>query len=118
MAIKVENVSAKIIGIGDISILPGETKEIVGIFETNPMLKVYENTGLVKITGTPEPVRLTEDEVEDPLALSDEEKQAKLALLPGITEVELYKLANSIGINPASCRDQKDVLRRVKAALK
>ena len=45
-------------------------------------------------------------------------RQARLASLNGISEEDLGRLANEIGINPADCKDQADVLKKVKAALK
>ena len=45
-------------------------------------------------------------------------RQSRLASLEGISEEDLGKLANELGINPAECKDQADVLKKVKAALK
>lgn len=42
----------------------------------------------------------------------------RLAALEGISEEALGKMANELGINPAECKDQADVLKKVKAALK
>ena len=126
MAIKVENISAgKIIGFGDVTILPGETKEIPASFEGNPALKVYEKCGMVKVSGKATKPAKTKAEIEAEKKAAAEKaaaeaealRQERLASLEGISEEDLGKLANELGINPAECKDQADVLKKVKAAL-
>lgn len=127
MAMKIENISSgKIIGVGEVTVLPGETKEVPKAYETSPILDVYKKLGFAKITGKPKTVEKTEEEkalekeevekkaAEDAEAL----RQARLASLKGISEEDLGKMANELGINPAECKDQADVLKKVKAALK
>lgn len=128
---KLENISeGKIIGIGKVTVLPGETKEIPESFEKSPVLEVYKRMGLAKIIGRPSASKESEEEdvdlkgtetlaaekkgIEDAEAL----RQARLASLNGISEEDLGRLANELGINPADCKDQADVLKKVKAALK
>lgn len=41
----------------------------------------------------------------------------RLASLEGISEEALARLANELGINYAKCKDQADVLKKVRAAL-
>ena len=106
--------------------LPGETKDIPEAYETSPILEVYKRNGFAKITGKPKSVEKSEAEkaaaeadaakkaAEDAEAL----RQARLAALEGISEEALGKMANELGINPAECKDQADVLKKVKAALK
>lgn len=124
---KIENISTgKIIGIGDVTVLPGETKDIPEAYETSPILEVYKKNGFARITGKPKAVEKSEAEkaaekaaAEKKAAEEDEKlRQARLASLEGISEEDLGKLANELGINPAECRDQADVLKKVKAALK
>ena len=123
---KLENISnGKIIGIGEVTVLPGETKDIPEAYETSPILEVYKRNGFA-ITGKPKSVEKSEAEkaaaeadaakkaAEDAEAL----RQARLAALEGISEEALGKMANELGINPAECKDQADVLKKVKAALK
>ena len=43
MAIKMTNLSEKVIGVGEVTVLPGETKEVPIAFETSPILEVYKN---------------------------------------------------------------------------
>ena len=116
----------KIIGIGDVVVLPGETKQVPLAFEHNPILEVYKAMGFAEITGEAKTKEKTPDEIaaekeeaakraaEDAEAL----RKARLASLKGITEEGLGSLAKELGINPADCKDQKDVLSKVKAALK
>ena len=124
---KIENISdGKIIGIGDVTVLPGETKDIPEAYETSPILEVYKRNGFAKITGKPKSIEKSEAEkaaaeadvakkaAQDAEAL----RQARLAALEGISEEDLGKMANELGINPAECKDQADVLKKVKAALK
>lgn len=128
---KIENISeGKVIGIGEITVLPGETKEVPESFERSPVLEVYKRMGLVRITGKPfiSKETLEEDaDLKEAEALAAEKKtreetealrQARLASLNGISEEDLGRLANELGINPVDCRDQADVLKKVKAALK
>ena len=53
MAIKMTNLSEKVIGVGEATVLPGETKEVPRAFETSPILEVYKNMGLVSLSGKP-----------------------------------------------------------------
>ena len=53
MAIKMTNLSEKVIGVGEVTVLPGETKEVPIAFETSPILEVYKNMGLVSLSGKP-----------------------------------------------------------------
>lgn len=127
MAMKIENISdGKIIGIGDVTVLPGEVKDIPKAYETSPILEVYKRCGLAKITGKASAPVKTDEEIaaeKDAAAKKAAEeaealRQARLKSLDGISEEDLGKLANELGINPAECKDQADVLKKVKAALK
>ena len=117
---KVENISNKVVGFGEVAVLPGETKEIPKAYEKSPVLEVYKNLGLVNVTveadADEEPVVVTND--EDSAEQAEKLRQARLASLKGISEEDLCKLAEELEINPAECKDQADVLKKVKAALK
>lgn len=124
---KIENTSSgKIIGIGEVSVLPGETKDIPEAYETSPILEVYRKKGFAKITGKPKAIQKAEEKAAAEKAAAEKKaaeeaealRQARLASLDGISEEDLGKLANELGINPAECKDQADVLKKVKAALK
>ena len=126
MAMKIENISTgKVIGIGEVTILPGEVKDIPQAYETSPILEVYKQMKFARITGKPSAPTKTPEEVEaekkaaaeKAAADAEELRKARLASLEGISEEGLASLANELGINPAECKDQADVLERVKAAL-
>lgn len=126
MAMKIENISAgKVIGIGEVTVLPGETKEIPSAYETSPILEIYNRMGFARIIGKPSAPAKTQEEVEAEKkaaaekadADAEELRKARLASLEGISEESLASLANELGINPAECKDQADVLKKVKAVL-
>ena len=126
MAMKIENIGSKIIGIGEVTVLPGETKEIPKAYEKSPVLEVYKKAKMAVITGKPSKQEKSAEQIADEKAKAEKKaaeeaeklRQARLASLEGISEEELGKLANELGINPAECKDQEDVLKKVKAALK
>lgn len=124
MSMKLENIGRKIIGIGEVTILPGETKDIPEAYQTSPVLEVYKNCGMARITGGPvfqktEEELAMEREEEAKKKAEDAEKlrQMRLASLEGISEEDLARLANELGINYAKCKDQTDVLKKVRTAL-
>ena len=121
---RIENISeGKVIGIGAVTVLPGETKEIPESFERSPVLEVYKRMGLVRITGKASCSDADTKAVELERAAAEkqvrEEAEAlRQASLNGISEEALGRLAVELGIHPADCKDQADVLKKVKAALK
>ena len=128
---KITNISeGKIFNVGDVIVLPGETKEVPAAYETNPTLAIYESMGIAKIIGKPgkqakdpeqaaaEKVAAEKAAAEKAAAEAEELRKARLATVDKLNEEELGKLANELGINPADCKDQADVLKKVKAALK
>lgn len=122
---KVKNISSKIIGIGEVTILPGETKEIPSNYEGNPTLDVYKTMKMVEISGKKAPGKSAE-EIEAEKKAAEEKaaaeaealRLARLESLKDISEEDLAKLANELGINPAECNNQTDVKKKVTAALK
>lgn len=122
---KIKNISNKIIGIGDVMVLPGESKEVPKPYETSPILAVYKESGMAEISNTSISGKTAEQQVveqadkEKKIAQEEETlRQARLASLEGISQEALGTLANELGINPAECKDQSDVLKKVKATLK
>lgn len=122
---KIKNISNKIIGIGDVTVLPGESKEVPKPYETSPILAVYKESGMAEISNTSisgktaEQQLVEEADKEKKIAQEEETlRQARLASLEGISQEALGTLANELGINPAECKDQSDVLKKVKATLK
>ena len=125
MAIKMTNLSEKVIGVGEVTVLPGETKEVPIAFETSPILGVYKNMGLVSLSGksTAATKAAAEKKAEEDKAKAEAEakaaaeKKAKLDSLKDASDEEVAALAQELGINPAECKDLADVCKKVKAAL-
>lgn len=125
MAIKMTNLSEKVIGVGEVTVLPGETKEVPIAFETSPILEVYKNMGLVSLSGksTAATKAAAEKKSEEDKAKVEAEakaaaeKKAKLDSLKDASDEDVAALAQELGINPAECKDLADVRKKVKAAL-
>ena len=118
MAMKMENISnGKVIGIGEVTILPGEVKEIPAAYEASPILEVYKKMGFARITGKVSAPAKTQEEVEAEKKAAAEKAAADAEELRKARLSVLASLANELGINPAECKDQADVLKKVKAAL-
>lgn len=125
MAIKMTNLSEKVIGVGEVTVLPGETKEVPRAFETSPILEVYKNMGLVSLSGKTSATskaaaekKADEDKAKaEAEAKAAAEKKAKLDSLKDASDEDVAALAQELGINPADCKDLADVRKKVKAAL-
>lgn len=125
MAIKMTNLSEKVIGVGEATVLPGETKEVPRAFETSPILEVYKNMGLVSLSSKPTAATkaVAEKKAEEDKAKAEAEakaaaeKKAKLDSLKDASDEDVAALAQELGINPAECKDLADVRKKVKAAL-
>lgn len=125
MTIKMTNLSEKVIGVGEATVLPGETKEVPRAFETSPILEVYKNMGLVSLSGKPTAATkaVAEKKAEEDKAKAEAEakavaeKKAKLDSLKDASDEDVAALAQELGINPAECKDLADVRKKVKAAL-
>lgn len=125
MAIKMTNLSEKVIGVGEVTVLPGETKEVPLAFETSPILEVYKNMGLVFLSdkSTAATKAAAEKKAEEDKAKAEAEakaateKKAKLDSLKDASDEDVAALAQELGINPAECKDLADVRKKVKAAL-
>lgn len=125
MAIKMTNLSEKVIGVGEVTVLPGETKEVPVAFETSPILEVYKNMGLVSLSGktTAASKAAAEKKADEDKAKAEAEakaaaeKKEKLDSLKDASDEDVAALAQELGINPADCKDLADVRKKVKAAL-
>lgn len=128
MALKMTNTSAKVIGVGNVAVLPGETKEVPSAFEESPILEVYKKMGLITLSGKAKAdadKKADEEKAaadaakaeEEAKAQVDADKKAKLADLKDASDEDVAKWANELGINPAECKDQADVRKKVKVAL-
>lgn len=123
---KGRNVSSKAVGFGEVIILPGEMKDIPVEYEKNPILEYYKRNGILKISGEATVEEKTPEQIEvEKLAAEQKEKeeaealrQKRLVSLEGISDEDLAKLANELEINMAECKDNADILKKVKAALK
>lgn len=123
---KGRNVSNKAVGFGEVIILPGETKDIPVEYEKNPVMEYYKKNGILKITGeftteekTPE--QIAEEKLAAEKKVKEEAealRQKRLASLEGISDEDLAKLADELEINMAECKDNADILKKVKAALR
>ncbi len=117
---KITNKSNKVIGIRQLIVLPEETKEIPKELEGHSSLELYKSIGLIEISGKKSAVADTSEEKVGVDVAGDAEtlRKARLASLKGISEEDLAKLADELGVNMAECKDQADVLKKVKATLK
>lgn len=116
MAVKLKNISEKIIGVGDVIILPEETREIPAVFERSPILEIYKEMGLVTMSGKPTS-EVVVTEMAEAEGMSDADKKTKLDSLKDASDEDVASLAKDLGINPADCKDLADVRKKVKAAL-
>ena len=116
MAVKLKNISEKIIGVGDVIILPEETKEIPAVFERSPILEIYKEMELVTMSGKPTS-EVVVTETAEAEGMSDADKKTKLDRLKDASDEDVASLAKELGINPADCKDLADVRKKVKAAL-
>ena len=123
MAVKIENISTgKVIGVGTETILPGESKIIPKAYENNPILSIYEKNGFARVTRI-DAASVIQDAGKNPdesekAQAAEALRKARMASLKGINDEDLGNLARELGINPADCKDNADVLKKVKAALK
>jgi len=113
----ITNNSSKVIGLGSNEyILPRETKALPENLENSEIIQMYKNMGMVTLNGRPSSkgkAKEQEKSVDD----AENLRKARIASLKGISPENLAALANQLGINPAECKDQADVLKKVKAAL-
>ena len=58
-----------------------------------------------------------EKAAKDATDKTEAEKKAKLDSLKDASDEDVAALAQELGINPAECKDQADVRKKVKAAL-
>jgi len=95
MAMKIKNIGKKIIGIGDVTVLPGKTEEIPKTFERSPILEIYKKMGIAEISGKPASNKSNtqgkeaDKKAAEKKAAEEAEalRQARLASLEGITEI-------------------------------
>lgn len=117
---KIENISEKVIGLGNVTVLPGETQTVPVAYETSPILEVYEKCGFAKFSGKPSAKKgkAAKDEDDGSDEALAELRKAQLKALPKMTDEEAGKLAKELGIKPSDCKDAEDVKKKIEAALK
>lgn len=140
MELLIANVSSrKPIGIGPVTILPGESKAVPEAYANHPVLNLYQEKGFVRVTEIPDvkeyytseqvmnaidkmKIPDTDDfgaiEESAPEEAAEALRKARLASLNSLDEAALGKLAEEIGVNPADCKDTADMRKKVRAALK
>ena len=121
MAVKITNTSSgKIIGIGNVTVLPGETSVIPDSYANNPSLLAYKKIGHITIKGTPDSSKKVEEKKEVVNEDNDmkELRKSQLKALGKMSADDIGKLANELGINPADCKDDEALKKAVKAELK
>lgn len=121
---KIKNISKKIIGIGELVLLPHEAGVVPEAYSKSIVLDIYRSNGLIEVLVESEDNKAEGDDglTEEADIASGEAaetlRKARLASLKGISDQDLGKLANELGINPADCKDMADMLKKVKDALK
>ena len=107
----------KVIGIGDVYVLPGETREVPTAYEKSIALDAYEKLGMAKVIGKAKKEVKEEKHVENPhKVIEDEETEGYN--VDAMSDEELAEKAIELGINPASCKDVKALRTKVKRMLK
>lgn len=124
---KVRNKSNKIIGIGEVNVLPDAVCVVPEKYENSIVIETYERLGFIEIVeaakakteaeAAEEQRALEENRKADELAKA-EERKVRLAAVDAMDEEALASLAIEVGVNPAECKDITDVKKKVKAALK
>ncbi len=123
---KMTNTSEKVIGVGTMPVLPGQTVEVPSDYEGNPTLEAYKKMGLITLSGkavakaeakVEEKSEETSETEDDAAAKAEAEKQAKIAALKDASDEEVAAMAKELGINPAECKNLADVRKKVKDAL-
>ena len=131
---RVKNITeGKVFGIGEVNVLPDETVTVPQGYESSPVIEILRKANMLeKIQDEVVKKNTSDDKAKaEEIAKADAEKKAKAeadadalrlarleAVKNGLNNEELGQLANELGINPADCKDQADVLKKVKAALK
>lgn len=112
---------SKIIGLGEMSILPGQTIDIPKEFEKNSAIEIYKSVGIAIVSGTPTKDDDKDDAKDKDSTVKKEDKEAlrkkRLASLNGISDEDLAKLAEELEIKSSDCVDTADMLKKVRTAL-
>lgn len=131
---RVKNITeGKVFGIGEVNVLPDETVIVPQGYESSPVIEILRKANMLEVIQDEVAKKNTADDKAkaEEIAKAEAEKKAKAeadaealrlarleAVNNGLNDEELGQLANELGINPADCKNQADVLKKVKAALK
>ena len=122
---KIKNISNKIIGIDSYTLLPDEIQDLPASIVKSNAVAIYKDAKFIEVlsneTGEAETEALPFEEVledEDIEPVAENESNAdKLARIKEASDEEIAAWAKELGINPATCKTQADVRKKVKAAL-
>lgn len=114
------NSKSKIIGIGEVTILPEKTATIHDRYREHPIVKFYINRKMVSVIEEPVEIPVETNDGNSNRDTVDLEviRKARLASLKDITDENLSKLAEELGISPSECVDIADMTKKVRAALR
>ena len=117
---KITNIGGKAIGIGGLSLLPGETAPLPKDFETNPVILFFEERGFVKLEKADEPLTPPDEnggqgEQKEPFGQKRDglTKEEVIAAIKDMKRGELDALAVQVGIEVA----QDDTVPSLKEKL-
>lgn len=102
---KITNIGGKAIGIGGLSLLPGETAPLPKDFETNPVILFFEERGFVKLEEASEPQSPEENGDQKEPAGEKRDGLTKEEVIDAIKDMkrsELDALANQVGVEIAA----------------
>ena len=108
----------KVIGIGNVYVLPGETREVPTAYERSIALDAYEKLGMAKIIGKAKKEVKVAKPAEDLHNEAIENEEPEVYDVESMSDEELAEKAIELGINPASCKDEKALRAKVKKQLK
>ena len=117
---KITNISEKVIGFGDKPVLPGDSLDVPAEYEGNPIIDTYKDLDMITVSGASPKKKVAKkaaaDDAKDDSSIADLRK-AQLEALPNMSDEEVAGLAKELGVDPASCKTQADVRKKVEAAL-
>lgn len=121
---KIRNISdGKIIGFGEVSVLPNETIEVPNEFVENPSVKLYEKLDFIIILDDGKKAEKIEDVMPKPIEEEPTEedskalREARLASLNVMSDESLANLALELGIGLETCKSKADMKKKIRTAL-
>lgn len=120
---KIKNISNKIIGIDSYTLLPDEIQDLPASVVKSNAVTIYKDAKFIEVLSNETDECETEalpfeEKPEDIEAVAENDSNAdKLARIKEASDEEIAAWAKELGINPATCKTQADVRKKVKAAL-